>query len=83
MPARVETPQVNFLKTCQRSCEQSRDTEFCSSYCVCMLDTLEGEASLDRLYNNDQTAEWKAHVSDLAGMCTGRTEDKMTEQGVK
>jgi len=83
MPAQIETPQVNFLKTCQRSCEQSRDTEFCSSYCVCMLDTLESEASLDRLYNNDQTAEWKAHVSDLAGMCTARTEDKMTEEGVK
>ena len=83
MPAKVETPQVNFLKTCQLSCEQSRDTEFCSSYCVCMLDTLEGEASLDRLYNNDQTAEWKAHISDLAGMCTAKTDDKMTEEGVK
>ncbi|UVK45917.1 DUF1624 domain-containing protein [Mesorhizobium sp. AR07] len=82
MPAQVETPQVNFLKTCQRSCEQSRDTEFCSSYCVCMLDTLEGEATLDRLYNNDQSAEWKAHISDLAGMCTAKTDDKMTE-GVK
>ena len=83
MPAKVETPQVNFLKTCQLSCEQSRDTEFCSSYCVCMLDTLEGEATLDRLYNNDQTAEWKAHISDLAGMCTAKTDSKMMEEGVK
>ncbi|MBZ9676009.1 heparan-alpha-glucosaminide N-acetyltransferase [Mesorhizobium sp. ES1-1] len=83
MPANIETPQVNFLKTCQRSCEQSRDTEFCSSYCVCMLDTLESEASLDRLYNNDQTAEWKSHVSDLAGICTAKTEDKLMEQGVR
>ncbi|RVD13384.1 DUF1624 domain-containing protein [Mesorhizobium sp. M7A.F.Ca.ET.027.02.1.1] len=83
MPAQVETPQVNFLKTCQLSCEQSRDTEFCTSYCVCMLDTLEGEATLDRLYNNDQTAEWKTHLSDLAGMCTAKTDSKLMEEGVK
>ena len=47
------------------------------------VDTLEGEASLDRLYNNDQTADWKAHLSDLAGMCTAKTEDKMTEGGAQ
>ena len=81
MPAPAETPQVEFLKTCQVSCEQTRNATFCSSYCGCMLDTLEKEASLDRLYNNDQTADWKAHLSDLAGMCTAQTEDKMTEGG--
>ncbi|MCA0032804.1 heparan-alpha-glucosaminide N-acetyltransferase [Mesorhizobium sp. B263B2A] len=81
MPAKVETPQVNFLKTCQISCEQSRDAKFCSSYCSCMLDTLEGESSLDRLYNNDQTAQWQAHLGDLAGTCTAQTDDKMTEGG--
>lgn len=81
MPAKVETPQVNFLKTCQISCEQSRDSKFCSSYCGCMLDTLEGEATLDRLYNNDQTAQWRQHLSDLASTCTAQTDDKMTEGG--
>ena len=35
-----------------------------------MLDALEGETTLDRLYSNDQTAEWKAHLGDLAGTCT-------------
>ncbi|TPL56222.1 DUF1624 domain-containing protein [Mesorhizobium sp. B2-4-2] len=83
MPAKVETPQVNFLKTCQISCEQQRDSKFCSSYCGCMLDTLEGEATLDRLYKNDQTAEWRAHLADLAGTCTAQTDSKMTEEGVE
>ena len=46
-----------------------------------MLDTLEGEATLDRLYNGDQTAEWKAHLADLAGICTAKTESKMMEGG--
>ncbi|RTM09267.1 MAG: DUF1624 domain-containing protein [Hyphomicrobiales bacterium] len=82
MPAKVETPQVTFLKTCQLSCEQSRDAKFCSTYCACMLDTLEGEASLDRLYSNDQTPQWRAHLTDLVSMCTATTSIKM-EEGVK
>jgi uncharacterized membrane protein len=81
MPAQVETREVGFLKSCQLSCEQSRDTEFCSGYCVCMLDTLQGEATLDRLYGNDQTAEWKAHLAGLANTCTAKTESTMMEGG--
>jgi hypothetical protein len=46
-----------------------------------MLDTLEGEATLDRLYNNDQTPEWKAHIGELAGACTAKTESTLMEGG--
>jgi len=81
MPAPVETREVVFLKECQVSCEQQRDTEFCTSYCVCMLDTLQGEATFDRLYNGDQTPEFKAHLGELAGTCTARTESSMMEGG--
>ncbi|RWN39016.1 MAG: DUF1624 domain-containing protein [Mesorhizobium sp.] len=83
MPAPVETRQVSFLKECQMSCEQSRDTEFCSSYCVCMLDTLEGEATLDRLYSNDQAADWKAHLDELAGACTAKADSTLMEGGAQ
>ncbi|MEP6563685.1 MAG: DUF1624 domain-containing protein [Mesorhizobium sp.] len=81
MPAQVETREVTFLKSCQISCEQQRDTEFCSSYCVCMLDTLQSEATFDRLYNGDQTPEFRAHLGDLAGACTAKTESSMMEGG--
>ena len=81
MPAPVETREVVFLKECQVSCEQQRDTEFCASYCVCMLDTLQSEAAFDRLYNGDQTPEFKAHLSDLAGICTAKTEESPMTQG--
>lgn len=81
IPAQVESREVTFVKSCQVSCEQSRGTEFCSSYCACMLDTLQGEATLDRLYSNDQTAEWKAHIAGLANICTARTESTLTEGG--
>jgi uncharacterized membrane protein len=83
MPAQIETREVTFLKSCQVSCEQTRDTEFCASYCVCMLDTLAGEATLDRLYSGDQSSELKAHLADLASVCTAKTDSKMTEGGVE
>ena len=76
-PAAVETPQVNFLKTCQASCEETRDTEFCTNYCVCMLDALESEGSLDRLFGGGQSAALKAHVGELAASCTARTDAAM------
>lgn len=81
MPAPVVNRDVSFLKSCQVSCEQQRDSEFCSSYCGCMLDTLRGEATLDRLYSGDQTAEWKAHIGELAGTCTAKTESTLMEGG--
>ncbi len=81
-PAPVETREVRLPESCQVSCEQQRDTEFCASYCVCMLDTLQSEATFDRLYNGDQTPEFKAHLGDLAGICTAKTDESpMTEGG--
>jgi uncharacterized membrane protein len=74
MPAHVETRHNSFLKSCQASCEETRDTAFCSTYCVCMLDALEGDGTLDRLYSADQSPESRAHVSELAGMCTAKTD---------
>ncbi|BCG93955.1 DUF1624 domain-containing protein [Mesorhizobium sp. 131-2-1] len=80
MPAPPLDQDASFLKSCQISCEQQRDSKFCTSYCGCMLDTLQGEGTLDRLYNGDQTPEFKAHIADLAGACTAST-DSATEGG--
>ena len=81
MPAQVETREMTFLRECQLSCEQSRDTEFCSSYCVCMLDAFQKEGTLDRLDRNDQSPEWTAHIGELVGTCTARTESTTMEGG--
>ncbi|WP_269929726.1 DUF1624 domain-containing protein [Aminobacter sp. HY435] len=82
-PAPVETREVGFLKSCQVSCEQSRDTEFCSRYCVCMLDELQKDDSLDRLYAADPSPELKAHVGDAADMCSRRTDNPMIDGGTQ
>ncbi|HEY4191070.1 MAG TPA: DUF1624 domain-containing protein [Mesorhizobium sp.] len=74
MPAHVETRQENFLKSCQASCEVTRDTPFCTTYCGCMFDMLARDDTLDRLYGADQSQELKDHVSNLAGLCTAKTD---------
>lgn len=79
MPAQVEAPQVSFLKLCQASCEESRDTAFCTTYCGCMLDAMQGEDMLTRLDSGDQSPQLKAHVNELAGMCSAQTDNAATE----
>ena len=76
-PAPPQDKAAGFLRACQVSCEQQRDSAFCSSYCGCMLDTLKGEGSLDKLWSNNQTSIWKSHLADLASTCTAATESKM------
>lgn len=82
-PAPVETREVTFLKSCQVSCEQSRDTDFCSRYCVCMLDELQKDDSFDRLYASDQSPELRAHVAQTAAMCTANTDSQTIPGGVQ
>ena len=72
VPAQVASRETGFLNSCQASCQETRDTEFCSRYCVCMLDELEGDDGLDKLSKADQTADFKRHVGDLAAQCTAR-----------
>jgi uncharacterized membrane protein len=73
-PAQVASPEAGFLNSCQASCLEMRDTNFCSRYCVCMLDALEGDGSLDKLSKGDQTADFRRHVGDLAAQCTANTD---------
>jgi uncharacterized membrane protein len=75
VPAHVETSQAVFLKVCQASCEETRNAQFCVAYCGCMLAELENGDMLNRLDRGDQSPQLKARVSELAGMCTARTDD--------
>ena len=80
-PPRQETVQVRFLQSCQRSCEETRDTEFCTRYCVCMIDGLEQSGALDRVMSGDTSAEQRLRVEELAGTCTVATDGILLEGG--
>jgi uncharacterized membrane protein len=80
-PAPVETPEVQFRASCEATCEESRDAEFCTRYCVCMLDALEPDGLLNRLFAGDQSAELRSKIETFAGQCTIETDNSILEGG--
>jgi uncharacterized membrane protein len=80
-PAPAETPEVQFRASCEATCEESRDAEFCVRYCVCMLDALEQDDSLDRLFAGDQSAELRSRLEASADRCTVKTDNAILEGG--
>ncbi len=77
-PPPVQPRQESFLQSCAASCEETRDSAFCTAYCACMLDALGEDGTLDRLYGSGRSPELTAHVADLAGMCTARIDEAAT-----
>ena len=82
-PAEAETREVRFLRSCEASCHDSRDIEFCTRYCVCMLDTLEHENAIEGVFAGDTSPELRAKVKNSAEVCTARTEETMFEEGLQ
>ncbi|WP_187971721.1 heparan-alpha-glucosaminide N-acetyltransferase [Aquibium microcysteis] len=74
VPPQVETPQVQFRQACERTCSAERDEEFCSAYCVCVLDALESENMLDGLFSGRQNESERQTVAAVAAICTDETE---------
>jgi len=67
-----------FVQACQRTCEQTRDVDFCSAYCVCMLDELSDNGLIDSMFNSAQSADQRETVQSLAAQCTVRTQDALS-----
>jgi len=76
----VEEPRdVRFMRSCERSCQETRDSEFCPRYCGCMLDTLGGENALDGVFAGDQSAELRARIEEIANLCAAETDNAILE----
>ncbi|MEW9805112.1 DUF1624 domain-containing protein [Mesorhizobium sp. ZMM04-5] len=80
-PASQESREVYFLQSCEASCGEVRDTEFCTRYCVCMLDTLEREGAIEGVYAGDQSDMLRGRVEEVAGRCTIETDALVPEGG--
>jgi uncharacterized membrane protein len=69
-PAPQEAPEVRFMRTCERQCAEIRDGEFCTRYCACMLDAIEGEGLAEAVFTGKATAELQSRLGSLASVCT-------------
>ncbi|MEP9388539.1 DUF1624 domain-containing protein [Mesorhizobium sp. KR9-304] len=80
-PPQQETREVRFIQSCERACNEQRDTAFCARYCVCMLGTLERENAIEGVFAGEQSAELRGRVEDIAGRCTVDTDNALLEEG--
>lgn len=80
-PAATASPEVQFRESCEAQCADFRDEEFCTRYCVCMLDELEANGSAEDAFADNQSAAERAQLQNLAGICTQRTDKIMSEGG--
>ena len=78
-PPAVESPDVLFLRSCERACNDSRDTEFCTRYCVCMIEKLQTEGTFDRVIAGDEDPDLRSRVEGSAEACTVETDNAMPE----
>lgn len=69
-PADIETREVQFLNSCNRTCAESANEEFCARYCVCVLNTLESENRLDDVFANNRNAAQQERLASTARLCT-------------
>lgn len=82
-PAQVQTREVQFRQSCEATCEQTRDAEFCTRYCACMLEKLEQDDSLDQLFAGNESAELRSRIDESAGQCTLMVDEGNWEGGTQ
>lgn len=82
-PAQVQTREVQFRQSCEATCQQTRDAEFCTRYCVCMLDKLEQDDSLDQLFAGSESAGLRSRIDASAGQCTLTADEAQMEGGAQ
>ncbi|MCX7305075.1 MAG: DUF1624 domain-containing protein [Hyphomicrobiales bacterium] len=80
-PAAEMPRETQFIRSCEVTCAEQRDTAFCSRYCGCMLDTLQREGALDGIFSSERNEALQSQVEDIAGRCTIETDDAMLEGG--
>lgn len=79
VPAPVVPQEARFTRACESSCLETRDKAFCPRYCGCMLQRLQSDQSLDRMFAGDRSDELRGAVQELAALCTAETDDALMQ----
>ena len=69
-PPAETSRESRFVQACQSQCEATEGKEFCSVYCVCMLDGLTGEGRFDEVYNGTPSPETSQRLQALVTECS-------------
>jgi uncharacterized membrane protein len=80
-PAPAIPPEARFTAACEEQCANSRDKEFCTRYCSCMLDRLEAGGELSALFSKREDEAMRDKLQNLAMQCTEQTGDDLSREG--
>ena len=80
-PPATTPPDIAFTRDCRAQCEQSHGAEFCSLYCVCVLDGLETEGRFGEIATGTPTPETSRRLQDIVRECSFETEFSIPPEG--
>lgn len=81
LPPPVIPPAERFTLACEEQCANSRDKEFCTRYCSCMLDRLSMGKQLDSLFSKREDKAMHDRLEGFAMQCTGQTDNDLFDEG--
>jgi uncharacterized membrane protein len=74
-------PEARFTQACEEQCGASRDREFCTRYCSCMLDRLRTGRQLENLFSKREDEAMRNRLQGMALQCSEQTDDDLLDQG--
>lgn len=69
-PPTVAGRDIQFTNACIAQCQETHGGEFCQTYCVCVVDTLESEGSFDEVYGGTPAPETAARLQEIVSACS-------------
>lgn len=78
-PAPAQAPEAQFMSACTAQCAETRDTAFCTRYCICVLDIVESEGRLDGLVTGSPDEAAQSRLQQIAGECSLRADAQAQE----
>jgi uncharacterized membrane protein len=73
-PAQIPR-ETQFLRACERQCATDRDAGFCLRYCECMIEGLQRDGLVDRVFAGGADPDLQSQLEGMALQCTFEVED--------
>ncbi|MEO3385672.1 DUF1624 domain-containing protein [Mesorhizobium sp. CAU 1741] len=73
-PAAEVPRDIEFTRACTAQCEQTEGAEFCSVYCVCVLEKLETENRFDEVYGGAPSPQTSQRLQEIVSACSFEAE---------
>lgn len=80
VPPSEASREARFTGACRAQCEATESAEFCSLYCVCVLDRLESEGRFAEVYEGRPSAETASRLQEIVSACTFDSEVSVEEE---